>query len=357
MITIRRTVYLDDRGQLQHKDTKTHQQRRVVLDPETAAVLREHRIRAEHQAAAIEAQLDPACYVFSGDPGSRTPLNSEGVTQRYKRMAASIGVDTTLKNLRHYSATELVSAGVDVRTVAHRLGHGGGGATTLRVYTACTAEADQRAARTVSGRMPGRSHNPDRTNHRGHSERPADDKSPYGLSPGQSPSQARISGPETALGRRHLSAGALWALDVGADEDHHVHPCFGYHWFRLCISTTPMRPNHRTMGAGPIGQRLSAKSDHPYIGNLWRGGHRAANLRIFRTSDRGNLLLARRPHERRRGCSTEQHTAAICCYRSPRRAIGRRRSRSCRSPQPDRCSRRNAATVIHVRHGLRPQIK
>jgi hypothetical protein len=33
-------------------------------------------------------------------------------------MAASLGVDTTLKNLRHYSATELISAGVDVRTVA-----------------------------------------------------------------------------------------------------------------------------------------------------------------------------------------------------------------------------------------------
>ena len=36
------------------------------------------------------------------------------------------------------------------------LGHGGGGATTLRVYTAWTSEADQRAARTVSGRMPTR---------------------------------------------------------------------------------------------------------------------------------------------------------------------------------------------------------
>jgi integrase len=33
MITIRRTVYLDEHGQLQQKDTKTHQQRRVVLDP------------------------------------------------------------------------------------------------------------------------------------------------------------------------------------------------------------------------------------------------------------------------------------------------------------------------------------
>ena len=71
-------------------------------------------------------------------------------------MAAGLDIDTTLKSLRHYTATELISAGVDVRTVAGRLGHGGGGPTTLRVYTAWTSEADQRAAQTVSGRMPAR---------------------------------------------------------------------------------------------------------------------------------------------------------------------------------------------------------
>jgi integrase len=182
MITIRRTIYLDQRGKLVEKDTKTHQQRRVVLDPETAVVIREHHVRAEYRAAAIGMQLDSACYVFSGDPDSRTPLNPDGVTQRYKRMAARLGVDTTLKNLRHYSATELISAGVDVRTVAGRLGHGGGGATTLRVYTAWTSEADQRAARTVSGRMPLRPAigvQPGRDESPGTFEMPVDDNSPY----------------------------------------------------------------------------------------------------------------------------------------------------------------------------------
>ena len=155
-VSIRRTVYLDDQRQLQEKDTKTHQQRRMVLDPETAEVLREHRARAEARAAAMGSPLRPNSYVFSGDPESLTPLNPDSVSQRYKRMADSLDIDTTLKSLRHYSATELISAGVDVRTVAGRLGHGGGGATTLRVYTAWTSEADQRAARTVSGRMPAR---------------------------------------------------------------------------------------------------------------------------------------------------------------------------------------------------------
>lgn len=51
-------------------------------------------------------------------------------------------------------ASWLISAGVDVRTVAGRLGHGGGGATTLKVYSAWRSEVDQRAASTLGVRMP-----------------------------------------------------------------------------------------------------------------------------------------------------------------------------------------------------------
>jgi hypothetical protein len=52
-------------------------------------------------------------------------------------MCARLGWDMNLHQLRHYSATELIAAGVDVRAVAGRLGNGGGGSTTLRAYTAC----------------------------------------------------------------------------------------------------------------------------------------------------------------------------------------------------------------------------
>jgi len=53
-------------------------------------------------------------------------------------------------------ATELIAAGVDIRTVAGRLGHGGGGTTTLRVYAAWVSESDQRAATNLGSRMPAR---------------------------------------------------------------------------------------------------------------------------------------------------------------------------------------------------------
>jgi integrase len=156
LISIRRTIYVDESGKTHEKDTKTHQQRRVVLDPETVAVLRDHRERAQQRATKFGPELSADAYVFSPAPDGSLPLLPDTATQRYKRMADRLRIHTTLKNLRHYSATELISAGVDVRTVAGRLGHGGGGATTLRVYTAWSAEADQRAAATVSGRMPAR---------------------------------------------------------------------------------------------------------------------------------------------------------------------------------------------------------
>jgi integrase len=57
-----------------------------------------------------------------------------------------LNIASHFRSLRHYSAIELVAAGVDTRTVAGRPGHNGGGATTLRVYSVCVAESDQRAA-------------------------------------------------------------------------------------------------------------------------------------------------------------------------------------------------------------------
>jgi integrase len=156
LVVLRRSLFMDDDGQLKEKDTKTHQQRRIVLDPETVAVLREHLARCEARAQALDFELPADAYVFSPDPDGVAPLAPDTATQRYGRMAGRLGIATVLHSLRHYSATELVAAGVDIRTVAGRLGHGGGGATTLRVYAAWRSEADQRAATTLASRMPPR---------------------------------------------------------------------------------------------------------------------------------------------------------------------------------------------------------
>lgn len=136
--------------------TKTHQQRRVALDPETVLVLGDLRERALARAAALGIELAEDAFVFSPAADNSTFYRPPTLTQRYDRMAVRLKINTTLHKLRHFSATELIRAGVDIRTVAGRIGHGGGGTTTLKVYTAFLSEADQRAAGVFLARMPDR---------------------------------------------------------------------------------------------------------------------------------------------------------------------------------------------------------
>jgi integrase len=137
-----------------HKDTKTHQQRRIALSPESIAVLRAHLERAVERASAVSVELASDAFLFSYAPDSSTPMLPGTVTKKYAGQARALGVQSHLHELRHYSATELLAAGVDLRTVAGRLGHGGGGATTLRVYAAWVPESDRRAAATLASRLP-----------------------------------------------------------------------------------------------------------------------------------------------------------------------------------------------------------
>ncbi|GEL23832.1 site-specific integrase [Pseudonocardia sulfidoxydans NBRC 16205] len=151
-LTISRSYVRTSRRALE-KDTKTHQMRRISLDTATVEVLDEHRRRVEEQVRRIGQEPTPAAFLFSHKPLHDGPVDPSGVTHRYGRMCAELGIDSHLHALRHYSATELLTAGVDLRTVAGRLGHGGGGATTLRVYAAWVAEADQQAAEVLGSRM------------------------------------------------------------------------------------------------------------------------------------------------------------------------------------------------------------
>jgi integrase len=156
-IEIRRN-YVLHRGVGVEKDTKTHQMRRIALDSETVALLREQKARVAARAADLGSEFAGELYMFGGlkSPDHRTPYSPRAVSSRYRDMAERLGIRTHIHALRHYSATELLTAGVDLRTVAGRLGHGGGGSTTLRVYAAWVASSDRMAAELLRTRLPGR---------------------------------------------------------------------------------------------------------------------------------------------------------------------------------------------------------
>jgi integrase len=135
------------------KDTKTHQMRRVSIDKPTVDLLRKHKEDCHDQLAVLGCPLSDDHWVFSARPDLSKPRDPGAVTRRYSRLAARLSIDTQLKQLRHYSATELLTAGVDLRTVAGRLGHGDG-TTTLRHYAAWVGAADHEAATKLGSRMP-----------------------------------------------------------------------------------------------------------------------------------------------------------------------------------------------------------
>jgi integrase len=119
-IEIRR-AYTLHQGVGVEKNTKTHQMRGIALDSETAALLREHRTRVQARLADLGGSFSEQTYVFTSvrAPDHSKPYSPHAVSSRYKDMAERLGIETHLHS-RHYSATGLLSAGVDLRTVAGR---------------------------------------------------------------------------------------------------------------------------------------------------------------------------------------------------------------------------------------------
>jgi hypothetical protein len=93
-------------------------------------------------------------FAFSPDPTGREPWNPDTMTHRYRRYARRVGITSSLKELRHYSATQLLAAGTDLNTVAGRLGHAEG-STTLKFYAQFTRPADQAAAVVIPSQLDG----------------------------------------------------------------------------------------------------------------------------------------------------------------------------------------------------------
>jgi integrase len=133
------------------KDTKTHASRRIALDDATVAVLDEQRRRLEERAIACEVELDPDGYVFTEAADGTDPLHPDTITGRFTRVRKQAGLDgVRLHDLRHLHATQLLAAGVPVRTVSGRLGHANA-ATTLNVYAHSLEASDRQAADVIGG--------------------------------------------------------------------------------------------------------------------------------------------------------------------------------------------------------------
>lgn len=131
--------------------SKTKGRARVVpLGVSTVRTLSVHRMAMRERALTFGTKLPKLAFMFSDDPACRTPWKVNTFEKRYVRLRREPGAgpgaaDVNFHQLRHYVATQLIAAGVDVRTVADRLGHART-STTLDMYAAPVSEMGRTAA-------------------------------------------------------------------------------------------------------------------------------------------------------------------------------------------------------------------
>jgi hypothetical protein len=112
----------------------------------TCALIQEAIDETTTALAAVGVTLAPSAFLFSNDPAHSRPWNPDWVSHRVCDLAQAAGADLDIKGIRHYTASQLLAAGFDLGNTAARLGHSGGGATTLKHYADPVSEVDRRAA-------------------------------------------------------------------------------------------------------------------------------------------------------------------------------------------------------------------
>ena len=126
----------------------------MSLDPLTCELNRGYFTRRRAAMRELGVDVPEDAYAYSPDPAGREPWNPDTMTHRYRRYADKVGIRSSLKELRHYSATQLLASGVDLNTVAGRLGHAEG-STTLKFYAQFSRPADQHAAAVIPSQLGG----------------------------------------------------------------------------------------------------------------------------------------------------------------------------------------------------------
>jgi integrase len=156
-------------GEIHEGPTKTHQNRRLALDPVAVNALRERWDYMVELSARADSPLVEDPFVLSYQAHGGIPVGPDTLTHRFaglcraqeapaRKKAKKAGRDLRdserwpfrFHDLRHFSVTTLIAAGIDVRTVSERHGHAQA-TMTLNRYAHALPERD-RAAAGVLGR-------------------------------------------------------------------------------------------------------------------------------------------------------------------------------------------------------------
>ena len=111
-------------GQRVRKDTKTHQDRWLAIDPATCALIATYLDEIGAALVTVGAGLRDDAYLFSNDPAHSRPWIPDWGTHQIATAADAAGVELDIEGWRHYTASQLLAGGFDLRNTAARLGSG-----------------------------------------------------------------------------------------------------------------------------------------------------------------------------------------------------------------------------------------
>jgi len=152
-VTIARSVSVVD-GVTYEGPTKSHQVRRLALDDLCGEVLRQRRAYQEELSVRVGSALVEDPFVLSYQAHAGTAVSGDTISHRFAALAAELKISCRFHDLRHFSITTLIAAGIDVRTVSTRHGHATA-TMTLNRYAHALPASDREAAR-VLGHALGR---------------------------------------------------------------------------------------------------------------------------------------------------------------------------------------------------------
>ena len=158
-INISRTSqYLPSKGVFT-KEPKTELSVRSITIPDTIiSLLKEYRLHQEKNRERLANLWKPSDRLFTTWDGE--PMNPDTVTDWFGKFIKRNNLPhVTFHGLRHTNVSLLIADGVDVRTIASRVGHANP-TTTLNLYSHMLRKSDQIAADSLEKRIMGNKNNP-----------------------------------------------------------------------------------------------------------------------------------------------------------------------------------------------------
>jgi integrase len=127
--------------------------RQLVIDGALVATLESHFDAQQARAAKFKQKCGPKSYIFAGSTDVTVWWDLARGSKRFAKLRSDAKLEKVhIHDLRHYHATQLLARGIDVRTVAARLGHADP-AITLRTYAHWVPARDVDAAAAIAAEL------------------------------------------------------------------------------------------------------------------------------------------------------------------------------------------------------------